>query len=125
MIDTIADLINRINNSKGASHTSLEVPFSKMKLAILDVLKKEGYIAGFEDLKESGVIRIDLEGNTKPFKKITRLSKSGRRLYVKSDKIPRPKGGYGIVVLSTPEGVLSGEIARKAGVGGELICEVY
>jgi len=125
MIDTIADLINRINNAKGASHKTLELPYSNPKLAILAVLKKEGYIADFTDQKEAKTIVINLDGAPRVFKKINRLSRPGRRFYVNSRNIPRPKGGYGIVVISTPKGILSGEVARKNHVGGEVMCEVY
>lgn len=125
MIDTIADLINRINNAKGASHKALELPFSTTKMAILAVLKKEGYIADYGDDKDKKSINISFENATKPFQKISRLSRPGRRLYVNSRNIPRPKGGYGIVVISTPKGILSGEAARKSHVGGEVMCEVY
>lgn len=125
MIDTIADLINRINNAKGASHKMLELPFSNSKLAILAVLKKEGYISDFSDEKDKKTIIINLGGAKRDFKKITRVSRPGRRYYVNSRNIPRPKGGYGMVVISTPKGILSGETARKNHVGGEVMCEVY
>ncbi len=125
MIDTIADLINRINNAKGASHKLLELPFSNTKLAILGVLKKEGYIADFSDNKEDKSITVNLENAARDFKKINRVSRPGRRIYVNCHNIPRPKGGYGIVVISTPKGILSGEVARKNHVGGEVMCEVY
>lgn len=125
MIDTIADLINRINNAKGAGHKALELPYSNSKLAILGVLKKEGYIADFTDQKEKKTIVINLDGASRVFKKINRVSRPGRRFYVNSRNIPRPKGGYGIVVISTPKGILSGEVARKNHVGGEVMCEVY
>jgi len=125
MNDTIADLINRINSTNTLDKESFEVPFSKMKVAVLGALKREGYISDYEDKKESGLINVVIAGHRKPLAKISRISKPGRRLYTKVDSIPRPKNGYGTVILSTPNGVLSGREAKKAGIGGEIICEVY
>jgi len=125
MTDTIADLINRINNTNVLGKEFFEVPFSKMKIAILGALKREGYIAGFEDNKENASIKVAMLGGKKKINKIKRVSKPGRRLYAKSANIPRPKNGFGTVILSTPSGVLSGREAKRAGVGGEIICEVF
>jgi small subunit ribosomal protein S8 len=101
------------------------IPFSKMKMAVLAALKREGYISDFVDNKEDASIEIKIVGCKKSMKKIRRVSKPGRRMYAKSTNIPRPKNGYGVVILSTPEGVMSGREAVKAGVGGEIICEVF
>jgi small subunit ribosomal protein S8 len=125
MTDTIADLINRINNARAVGKESMSVPFSKMKESVLAVLKSEGYIANFKDNKAEASIEVDLTSARRKFKKITRLSKPGRRVYAKSKKIPRPKNGYGTIIISTPSGVLSGNQARKNGLGGEIICEVW
>lgn len=125
MTDTIADLINRINNTNIPKKESFIIPFSKMKMAVLAALKREGYISDFSDDKENASIEIKIVGSAKAMKKIRRVSKPGRRMYAKSTNIPRPKNGYGIVILSTPEGVMSGREAVKAGVGGEIICEVF
>lgn len=125
MTDTIADLLNRLNNAKGAGHIEVVIPYSTVKEAILNVLKTEGYVGDVKSNRDEGVLIVSLESTKKQFKNLVRLSKPGRRVYVKSKNIPRPKGGYGMVVVSTPEGVKSGEIARKKGLGGEIICEVY
>lgn len=122
MNDTISDLLTRISNAKNAGKASLSLPYSKIKMGILEVLKTEGYIGTYS--KQEHNISIDLSGSSKDFTKIRRLSRPGRREYVKSKNIPFPKG-YGLVILSTPQGVLSGRNAKKSGTGGELICEVY
>jgi small subunit ribosomal protein S8 len=125
MTDTIADLINRINSTNILGKESFSIPFSKLKLSVLSALEREGYISSFKDDKESGLIEIVLDGSRRQMKLIRRMSKPGRRLYARSTNIPRPKNGNGIVIMSTPEGVLSGREAFKAGVGGEIICEVF
>ncbi|MFH1855510.1 MAG: 30S ribosomal protein S8 [bacterium] len=122
MNDTISDLLTRISNAKNAGKASLNLPYSKIKMGILEVLKTEGYIGTYS--KQELSISIDLTGASKDFTKIRRLSRPGRREYVKSKNITFPKG-YGLVILSTPQGVLSGRNAKKSGTGGELICEVY
>ncbi|MDH4358574.1 MAG: 30S ribosomal protein S8 [Candidatus Berkelbacteria bacterium] len=123
MNDTISDLINRINNARLSGKDKLEVPFSNVKMAILAVLREEGYISGYK--KDSGKAVIMIGEAKRVFNKIRRISSPGRRIYAKSKNIPRPKGGFGEVIVSTPKGMLSGKKARKIGVGGELICEIY
>ncbi len=124
MTDTIADLFVRIINARMAGLAFTEAPYSSMKEAILKVLKKEQYIVGYTCDKKAKMIKIDIQ-NSRNFSKIVRISKPSRRLYVKSKNIPRPKSGYGTVIVSTPKGVLSGEEARRSNIGGEIICEVY
>jgi small subunit ribosomal protein S8 len=122
MNDTIADLLTRVSDAKFAGRKNLVVPFSKINLGILAVLKEEGYIGDYKS--EEKQITISLEGSSKDFEKIRRVSRPGRRAYVKSKNIPKPKG-YGMVIVSTPDGILSGSKAKKSGIGGELICEVF
>ena len=124
MTDTIADLLVRLNNGTLAGKESVHVPYSRTKGAILAVLKEEGYIGEYKEEKDSGDFVVGLEGVKKSFIKMSRVSTPGRRVYIKSREIRRPKG-YGTVVISTPKGILSGFKARKVGVGGEVICEVY
>ena len=124
-MDTIADLLVRISNAKGAKHSTLVLPFSNLKEAVLGVLKQEGYVNDAVVDKTSGIITIDIREPKKHFSKMNRISKPGRRIYTKSKNIPRPKNGHGIVILSTPIGVLSGEKARQKRQGGEVICEVF
>lgn len=124
MNDTISDLLVRVSNAQAAGKMTFSLPFSRIKLGILQVLREEGYIGNFSADEEKKSITIDLSGSTKGFEKIRRVSRPGRRAYIKSKNIPRPKG-YGIVIISTPKGVLSGKKAKLAGLGGELICEVF
>lgn len=124
MNDTIADLLVRISNAQMADKQQTFIPYSKFKMQILAVLKNEGYIADFKADKENGNIEVTLLSGVKPFEKIRRTSKPGRRVYVKSKEIPRPRG-YGMVIMSTSKGVLSGNQAKKIGLGGEIICEVF
>jgi len=124
MNDTISDLLVRVSNARLAGRNNLVVPFSKIKEGILGVLKEEGYVGEYSADINNKIINVDLSGSSKNFEKIKRVSRPGRRAYVKSKNIPRPRG-YGIVIISTPKGVLSGSRAKKAGLGGELICEVW
>jgi small subunit ribosomal protein S8 len=124
MNDTISDLLVRIANAQAVEKETVFIPYSKVKENILNVLKSEGYIADFSADKEARGLTVELKTNIKPFEKIRRISKPGKRVYVKSKDIPRPKG-YGTVIISTPKGVLSGNNARKSGLGGEIICEVF
>jgi len=124
-MDTIADLLVRISNAKGSRHESLALPYSNLKEAVLNVLKQEGYVNDFVADKVARTISVDIKEPKRQFSKMNRVSKPGRRMYVKSKDIPRPKSGNGIVIISTPTGVLSGEKARASRQGGEIICEVF
>ncbi len=123
MNDTISDLINRINNARLAGNGGAQVPFSRLKMAVLAILREEGYVSGFK--KQTNQIDISLADAKKSFSRIKRISTPGRRVYSKSKNIPRPKGGFGEIIISTPKGVLTGKKARRIGLGGELICEIY
>ncbi len=127
--DPIADLLTRIRNGCQAAHRFIEVPSSKQKLALVKVLKAQGFIEGFlvkEDSKQ-GIIRVYLKySRRRPvIHGLTRVSKPGQRKYVGYRDVPKVLGGMGIAVLSTPVGLLEGLEARKAKVGGELICYVW
>ncbi|MCB0359598.1 MAG: 30S ribosomal protein S8 [Bdellovibrionales bacterium] len=128
--DPIADLLTRIRNACSAGHVSTTIPASKQKEAILTVLKEEGFIGRFER-RENGAkptleVFLRYMNNGKPvIQELTRLSKPGRRRYVGKTDIPKFKGGLGVVVVSTSQGVMSDQEARKRGVGGELICSVF
>jgi len=125
MNDPIADLLNRINNAKGAGKEQVEIPYSSVKENVLKVLHSEGYVGEYTLEKDTATLVVDLKSANKSFKNMVRYSRPGRRVYVTSRRIPRPKSGFGMVVISTPLGVLSGHSARKSGVGGEVICEVF
>lgn len=122
-IDPIADLLTRLRNAKAISKKMADIPYSLMKLNILKVLKESGYVGEIKDDKVKRIIRVELE-NTKEFIYAKRVSSPGRRMYTKASAIPKFREGMGIVVLSTPKGILNGEKARKLAQGGEILCEI-
>ncbi len=128
--DPIADMLTRIRNALIARHDHTEMPASRLKIALAEVLKKEGYVVGFE-LKEDGVkraLRLELAytATREPtIMGIQRVSKPGLRVYAARNEIPRVYGGLGIAILSTPNGVMTGKQARRRGVGGEVLCYVW
>ena len=131
MTDPIADMLTRIRNANTAKHDTVDVPASKMKLAIADILVKEGFIKGYEVI-EDGIfktIKITLKyGKDKTEKIITglkRISKPGLRVYAGKDELPRVLGGLGIAILSTNHGVITDKEARKLQVGGEVLAFVW
>ena len=130
MTDPIADMLARIRNAVSAKHSRVDVPASKLKLEIARILKEEGYINNFV-LKGEGakrLIRIFLRYDARGTSSIThlqRVSRPGRRVYVGSHEIPRVLGGYGINIVSTSRGLMSGKTARKENIGGEVLAEVY
>lgn len=130
MTDTIADMLTRIRNANGARHLDVEVPSSRLKVEIARILAEEGYIKGYEVIKDNkqGLLKIHLRYD--PSKRgaisaIKRVSKPGLRVYVKVDRIPRVLNGLGTAILSTSKGILTDKEARDARVGGELLCIVY
>ena len=128
--DPIADLLTRIRNASRAEHEKVDIPASKLKIRIAEVLKEEGFIKNFrliED-KRQGVLRIYLKygpGQERVISGLRRVSKPGRRLYVGADRIPSVLGGMGVAILSTPRGLLTDGESRKAKVGGEVLCYVW
>jgi small subunit ribosomal protein S8 len=128
--DPIADMLTRVRNALIARHQKVDVPASKLKAEIARILREEGYIVNFK-LAEEGAqktIKIYLKytaANQPVMTHIERLSRPGCRVYVSSTDIPRVLGGLGINILTTPKGVMTGRAARKEGVGGELLCQVY
>ncbi|MCG0238192.1 MAG: 30S ribosomal protein S8 [Firmicutes bacterium] len=128
--DPIADLLTRIRNANMVYHEKVEVPGSKMKRAIVEILKREGYIRDYEwiDDGKQGIIRIYLKygpGKARVIQGLKRVSKPGRRIYAKKDQIPRVLGGLGIAILSTSKGIVTDKEARRLGVGGEVLCYVW
>lgn len=127
--DPIADLLTRIRNAIAVNKTEVVVPASKIKLTIAEQLKKAGYLADVKsvDAKPRGtiVITINKPGENATITEIQRVSKPGRRVYAGADEIPRVKNGRGIVLVSTSQGVMTGHAARKARLGGEVLCKVY
>ncbi|MEK7171098.1 MAG: 30S ribosomal protein S8 [Patescibacteria group bacterium] len=120
--DTIADFLTRLRNATMAGKTEVPVRTSKSIVDIAGILKSEGFIAAINTVDDQ--LTVSLDANW-PITHIKRLSKPGVRLYVKADRIPSPRGGTGIVILSTPKGHLTGSQARKQKVGGELVCEIW
>jgi small subunit ribosomal protein S8 len=130
MTDPIADLLTRIRNGQMAKHKTVDVPSSRMKVAIAKILKDEGYIDNFKVVEDErqGILRVNLKYGSAGEKAITgleRVSRPGRRVYCGKDGIPRVLGGMGITILSTPMGVLTGSACRRLGVGGEILCNVW
>jgi small subunit ribosomal protein S8 len=128
--DPVSDMLTRIRNGIRAKHVRVEMPSSKLKVEIARTLKDEGYIGGYKVAEEDKkkVLRITLRyGNdgTSVISTIERASKPGRRVYKGSREIPRVLGGLGVSILTTPRGVMTDKAARQAGVGGELICNVW
>ena len=130
MTDPIADMLTRIRNAIAAGHTRVDIPGSKLKMEVARILKEEGYINNYT-VKGEGIkyhIRVFLRYDAKGVSSIThlsRVSRPGRRVYVGSGEIPKVLGGYGINIVSTSKGLMSGKQARAQHVGGEILAEVY
>jgi len=131
MSDPIADMLTRIRNANTAKHDTVDVPASKMKLAIANILLDEGYIAKY-DLVEDGhfqtihiTLKYGADKNEKVITGLKRISKPGLRVYANTEDIPRVLGGLGTAILSTNKGVITDKEARKLGVGGEVLCFVW
>ena len=130
MTDPLADMFTRIRNGSKAKFEKVDIPSSKMKREIAKILKEEGFIKNFKvvtDEDQHEVIRIFLryDVNRKELIHIRRISKSGRRVYVGKDDIPSVMSGLGFSILSTPKGILTDKSARKADVGGEVLCSIW
>ena len=131
MSDPIADMLTRIRNANTAKHDTVDIPSSKMKLAIADILVKEGYVEKY-DIVENGAfnnIRITLkygaDKNEKIISGIKKISKPGLRVYANKENLPKVLGGLGIAILSTNQGVITDKEARRLGVGGEVLAFVW
>ncbi|MBV9241719.1 MAG: 30S ribosomal protein S8 [Acidobacteria bacterium] len=130
MTDPIADMLTRIRNAIAANHPRVDIPGSKLKMEVARILKEEGYINNYA-VKGEGPkysirinLRYDMKGNSS-ITHLARVSRPGRRVYVGSGEIPKVLGGYGVNIVSTSRGLMSGKAARKANVGGEILAEVY
>lgn len=131
MSDPIADMLTRIRNANTAKHDTVDVPASKMKIAIANILLDEGYIAKY-DIVEDGsfqIIHITLkygaDKNEKVISGLKRISKPGLRVYANSEDMPKVLGGLGTAIVSTNKGVITDKEARKLGVGGEVLCFIW
>jgi len=132
MTDPLADMLTRIRNANTATHDTVRMPSSKLKEALAEILRREGYIAGFqvsEDPERPGKaleIAMKYDPNRTPsISGLKRVSKPGLRVYTKADRLPRVLGGLGVAVLSTSQGLMTDREARKNKVGGEVLCYVW
>ena len=131
MTDPIADMLTRIRNANTAKHDTVDVPYSKMKLAIADILVKEGFIKKYDVVEDGNfkTIRITLkygkDKNEKIISGIKRISKPGLRIYANKEDMPKVLGGLGVAIISTNQGVITDKQARELGVGGEVLAFVW
>ena len=130
MTDPISDMLTRIRNGQQAGHPTVSMPRSNVKVAIALVLKNEGFIEGFVENTEGvqGLLKVFLKydnASRGSIRGIERVSRPGRRAYVGKDELPRVRNGLGIAILTTSQGLLTDRQARQAGVGGEVLCQVW
>ena len=137
MTDPIADMLTRIRNAVTARHARVEMPASKLKAEIARILQDEGYIAGFKLVETPASragkatrqsMRMFLKygpGGERAISGLQRVSRPGRRVYATRDEVPAVLGGLGVAILTTSRGVMTGQAAKKAGVGGEILCNVW
>ena len=130
MTDPIADMLTRIRNSVSVEHHVTDIPTSKIKRAVAEVLKREGYILDFEEIEGNpgNILRLELKygyNGEKLIQHIKRISKPGRRVYAKAKELRPVLNGMGITVISSSQGVISDREARQRGIGGEVLCEIY
>ena len=136
MTDPIADMLTRLRNAVTAKHAKVDIPASKLKIEIARILEDEGYVQGYKLIEEQGdkntaprqLIRVFLKYGPRGEKVITgveRISRPGRRVYFRSKEVPHVLGGLGTSILTTSRGVMTGRAAARAGVGGEVLCNVW
>lgn len=126
--DPIGDLLTRIRNAHARRRTEVRAPAAKVKVAVLTVLRDEGYIAGFEQVHKDGkpelLVHLKYHGGRPAIRTLSRVSKPGLRIYKPAEELPRVMGGLGIGIVSTSQGLMTDRAARSAGVGGEVLCVV-
>lgn len=134
MLDPIADMLTRIRNAQRVKHQNVSVPFSKLKLSIAEILQQRNFIESVKKETDGAfpvlkiALKYDVVSNTEKnpaIREIKRVSRQGQRIYVKKTDIKRVKNGYGISIVSTSKGMMTGDKAQKMGLGGEVICEVW
>jgi small subunit ribosomal protein S8 len=130
MTDPIADILTRIRNANVVKAEKVDVPGSKLKLEIIKILKEKGFIKGYKVLKDKkqGILRISLkytDDGERVISGLKRISRPSRRIYADKKKIPVVMGGFGVAILSTSKGILTDEICRREGVGGEVLCYIW
>ena len=130
MTDPVADMLTRIRNANTVGHATVDIPASKMKKSIAEILTNEGYIKGYDIIEEGkqSIIRVQMKYGTdkeRVISGIKKISKPGLKVYAKTNEVPRVLGGLGIAIISTSKGIVSDKDARNLGVGGEVICYVW
>ncbi|UCD36469.1 MAG: 30S ribosomal protein S8 [Nitrospiraceae bacterium] len=130
MTDPIADMLTRIRNANMTRLEKVDVPASKLKIEITKILKEKGFIKSFKVVRDrkQGIIRISLkylEGQERAITGLKRISKPGRRIYSDRSEIPTVMGGFGIAILTTSRGILTDDVCRREGIGGEVLCSVW
>jgi small subunit ribosomal protein S8 len=130
MTDPVADMLTRVRNANQALHDQVTMPASKLKAELAKLLESEGYIVGWEESGEGKdktlLVKLKYDKSRRQvISGLRRISKPGRRVYVDRDSIPKVLGGMGVAVISTSQGLLTGQEARRRGVGGEILCEVW
>lgn len=129
MTDPIADMLTRVRNAVKVGKSSILVPYSKIKFNIAQILVKNGYLSDMKLTKDGNFQMLELiieyDKQKKSISKLERISKPGRRVYIKTQEIKKVFGGEGIAILSTPKGIMTGYEAHSRGIGGELICKVW
>ena len=130
MTDPIADMLTRIRNANTVGHETVEIPASKMKKAIAEILKEEGYITDFDVIEDDkqGMIKVTMKygaNKERVISGIKKISKPGLKVYAKANEVPKVLGGLGIAIISTSKGIVSDKEARNLGVGGEVICYLW
>ncbi len=130
MTDTIGDMLTRIRNGGKARFDKVDIPASRMKIALARIFKDEGFIKNYKVIKDNkqGILRVYLKydnQNQPMIHRVERVSKPSRRVYAGCEELPKVQGGLGVAVISTSKGVMSDRQARKLGVGGEVLCQVW
>ena len=126
MVDPISDMLTRIRNAQSAGHKAVAIPLSKIKLEIAKILKREKYIDDYKKLGKGNkkILEIDLK-YPMAIKEIKMVSKPGQRIYVKASGLKLVKSGYGVSIISTPKGLMTNKEAKKSGLGGEVLLEIW
>lgn len=134
MTDPIADMLTRIRNAQSAKRSEVEIPYSRIKLGVARILESQGYVEQVIDNRERGrrgkrgdafTIKMKYIGDRPAIESLKRISKPGLRVYISRDEIENVRFGYGFSILTTSQGLMTNREARTAGVGGEVLCEVY
>ncbi len=127
--DTIADMLTRVRNAIMANHERVEVPSSRVKKMIITILREEGYIKNFKVVEDEGkekiIVYLKYINEEPVIRGLERISKPSRRVYSGKDDIPVVLGGYGIAIISTSQGIMTGKKAAELGIGGEVLCKVW